>query len=40
LMSDAGKEARTDDVVRDEAIAWLTRLQSSSEDDDHLAFEA
>lgn len=39
-MSDAGKEARTDDVVRDEAIAWLTRLQSSSEDDDHSAFEA
>lgn len=39
-MSDPGKEARTDDVVREEAIAWLTRLQSSSDDDDHSAFEA
>ncbi|NKJ43477.1 FecR domain-containing protein [Novosphingobium sp. SG720] len=39
-MSDAGKEARTDEVVRDEAVAWLARLQSSSEDDDHSAFEA
>lgn len=39
-MSDAGKEARTDDVVREEAIAWLTRLRSSSDADQHEAFEA
>jgi transmembrane sensor len=39
-MSDAGKEARTDDVVREEAIAWLTRLQSSSDADQHEVFEA
>lgn len=39
-MSDPGKDARTDDVVRAEAIAWLTRLQSSSDGDDHSAFEA
>jgi transmembrane sensor len=39
-MSDAGKEHRSDEVVREEAIAWLGRLRSSSDADQHEAFEA
>lgn len=39
-MSDAGKDTRADDVMRAEAIAWLSRLRSLDSSDHHEAFEA
>ncbi|WP_157215277.1 FecR family protein [Flavisphingomonas formosensis] len=38
-MSEAGREARTDEIVRAEAIAWLTRLRSPDGADDHETFQ-
>lgn len=38
-MSDSGKGKRPDDVVRAEAIAWLNRLRSSTNAEQHGAFE-
>ena len=38
-MSGAGLGARTDEVVRQEAIAWLARLRAADGGSDHAAFE-
>lgn len=38
-MSGAGREARTDEIVRAEAIAWLTRLRSPDGAEDHETFQ-
>jgi transmembrane sensor len=38
-MSEAGREARTDEIVRAEAIAWLTRLRSPDGAEDHETFQ-
>ena len=38
-MSDKGQGSRTDELVREEAIAWLTRLRSPAAADEYTAFE-
>ena len=38
-MSEAGQEARTDEIVRAEAIAWLTRLRSPHGAEEHESFQ-
>ena len=39
-MPAQGEDPRRDEVLRDEAAAWLARLRGASTAQDHAAFEA